>query len=313
MTHCISLRTYTPSDICSILNTAASWVDDRHQLVLPPPLLKDKTIALLFFEKSTRTRCSFELAAKRLGACVLNFDSASSSTGKGETLLDTIDNLQAMGVDLFVIRHPETGACQEVADHLGDRASVINAGDGKGEHPTQALLDIFAIQRHTSRPSSLKELGIKQLSVAIVGDVLHSRVAHSNILALKALGVKDIRLVGPSALLPLVPEAGVTHHQDILSGIKTVDVLMVLRLQKERMEEALIPHPEMYFEQYGLTEERLKYAQPDAIVMHPGPMNRGTEISPEVADGPQSIILSQAKYGVAVRMAVMCTLLRRAC
>lgn len=302
--NCLSIKQLTAAQIHHILDTAASWVDDHDQLIVPPLLLKDKTITLLFFEKSTRTRCSFELAAKRLGACVLNFDSAGSSTGKGETLLDTIDNLQAMGVDLFVIRHPKTGACQEVADHLGDRASVVNAGDGEGEHPTQALLDMFAIQRCKSN--------ISQLSVAIIGDVLHSRVAHSNVLALRTLGVKDIRLVGPPALLPSEVGMGVTHHHDLLSGIKDVDVVMVLRLQRERMREALIPHPEIYFEQYGLTEERLKYAKPDAIVMHPGPMNRGVEIASSVAGGAQSIILSQAKYGVAVRMAVMVNLLANA-
>lgn len=295
--HCLSIHTLTPSDIHHIFSTAATWIDDNDHLLTPPALLQGKTVALLFFEKSTRTRCSFELAAKRLGAYVLNFDSAGSSTGKGETLLDTIDNLQVMGVDLFVIRHPETGACELVAQHLGHRASVINAGDGEGEHPTQALLDAFAIQRYKPH--------LDQLSVAIIGDVLHSRVAHSNILALTALGVKDIRLVGPSSLLPLRVTDGVTHHHDIASGVTGVDVVMVLRLQRERMKTALIPDPETYFEQYGLTEERLRQAKPDVIVMHPGPMNRGIEIASSVAEGKHSIILSQAKYGVPVRMAVM--------
>ncbi|MDF3055289.1 MAG: pyrB, partial [Gammaproteobacteria bacterium] len=301
LSNCLSIKLLTSDQIYHILDTAASWVDHHNQLLLPPPLLKNKTVAHLFFEKSTRTRCSFELAAKRLGAYVLNFDSAGSSTGKGETFLDTIDNLQAMGVDLFVIRHPETGACQEVAHHLGDRAAVINAGDGEGEHPTQALLDMFTI-RHYKRDFS-------QLSIAIIGDVLHSRVAHSNVLALKTLGVKDIRLVGPPALLPEKKEVEVTHHHDMLSGIKDVDVVMALRLQRERMKEAFVPHPDVYFKNYGLTEEKLKHAKPEAIVMHPGPMNRGVEIESNVAEGSQSVILSQAKYGVAVRMAIMSIIL----
>jgi aspartate carbamoyltransferase catalytic subunit len=299
--HCLSIKQYNQNQIQHILDTAASWVDADDQLILPQPLLQGKTVANLFFERSTRTRCSFELAAKRLGACVLNFDSAGSSTGKGETLLDTVDNLQAMGVDLFVMRHPEANTCQRVAEHLGDRAAVINAGDGVGEHPTQALLDMFTIRRFKQ--------SFDQLSVAIVGDIAHSRVAHSGILALQTLGVKDLRLVGPTILLPEEEVSGVKHFHDMQSGIKDVDVIMMLRIQKERMQQGLIPNVDDYFQTYGLTTERLKRAKPDAMVMHPGPMNREVEIASDVAEGPQSVVLSQAKYGVAVRMAVMLSIL----
>lgn len=296
--HLFSIQQLDRSQLLHILDTANQWIDANGSLLTPAPLLKNKTIINLFFENSTRTCCSFELAAKRLGADVLNFDVARSSLNKGEVLLDTIDNLQAMGVDLFVMRHPDKGACQLVATHLQDRAGLINAGDGTGEHPTQALLDMFTMKRHKK--------DWEQLSVAIVGDVLHSRVAHSDILALKILGVPDIRLVGPPALLPEDLHAeGVQLYHDILPGISGVDVVIVLRLQRERMIEALIPNPHEYFQMYGVSEERLQHAKPDAIVMHPGPVNREIEMASSVMEGRQSVILEQVRFGVAVRMAVM--------
>lgn len=295
--HCLSIKNLTASDIYQILDQASQWVDDQNRLIPPQKILQGKTIANLFFEKSTRTRCSFELAASRLGAYVLNFDSAGSSTGKGETLLDTIDNLEAMGVDAFVMRHPETGTCQKVADHLDDRASIINAGDGSGEHPTQALLDMFTIRQFKPQ--------FEHLSIAIVGDIAHSRVAHSAVDALKILGTKDIRLVGPPILLPDNQQQGVTHFDNLCEGIANVDVVMMLRIQKERMEGGIITDLGVYFDHYGLTEEKLAYAKKDVIVMHPGPMNRGVEIESKVAEGKHSVILLQAKFGVAVRMAVL--------
>ncbi|MBB71113.1 MAG: aspartate carbamoyltransferase catalytic subunit [Legionellales bacterium] len=262
------------------------------------PLLKGRTVANLFFEPSTRTRTSFELAAKRLSAEVLNLDIATSATKKGETLLDTVRNIQAMQVDMFVIRHKASGAPDFVARHIHDNIAVLNAGDGAHSHPTQAMLDMFTIQRHKQQ--------FEPLTVAIVGDVLHSRVARSQIHALNILGVTQTRVVAPKTLLPAdIESLGVKVFHDLAEGLDGVDVIIMLRLQHERMKSGLIPSEKEYFYTYGLTEERLQTAKPDVLIMHPGPINRGVEIASSVADGPQSVILHQVEYGIAVRMAVM--------
>lgn len=301
--HFLSTKNIHPAQIINLMDRASQWIDADANLVYPPQaLLKNKTIANLFFENSTRTRCSFEIAARRLGIDVLNFDISSSSLKKGESLFDTLDYLQAMGVDLFVIRHSETGIPAKAADHLDGRAAVINAGDGVNEHPSQALLDLFTLRNY--KPN------LKDLKVAIVGDIRHSRVAHSNVYAMAAMGVPDIRLIGPKSLLDFdVQLPGLSWHTDLIEGIKGVDVVMMLRIQQERMQQAAIPDLQNYFQNYGLTAEKLVYAQGDAIVMHPGPMNREVEISSAVADGPQSVILKQASFGVAMRMAIILELL----
>lgn len=302
--HFLAIEGLGRQHLLQILDNAVKFSGSNGQRYVPSPLLKNKTIVNLFVESSTRTRSSFELAAKRLGADVLNFDINTSSTSKGETFLDTLYTLQAMGVDAFVIRHFEEGAPDFAAQHVAEPVAVINAGDGRHEHPTQAMLDIFTIQQH--KPDFGK------LSVAIVGDILHSRVAHSQILALARLGVPDIRIVGPKVLLPAaVNIEGVSKHNDLISGIKNVDVVIMLRLQHERMQEKLVPNVEEYFLNYGLTREKLKYAKADAIVMHPGPINRGIEIESAVADSPQSVILQQVKNGIAVRMAILVMLLEK--
>jgi len=261
-------------------------------------LLRGKSVFNLFFENSTRTRTTFDIAATRLSADVVNLDIARSSASKGESLLDTIDNLSAMAADIFVVRHNESGAPYLIAQHVGPHVHVVNAGDGRHAHPTQALLDMYTI-RHFKGDFS-------NLSVAIVGDVAHSRVARSNIHALTTLGCPDLRVVGPKTLVPNdMAQMGVRVCNDLRSGIDGVDVVITLRLQNERMSGALLPSAQEFFKSYGLTPERLQWAKPDAIVMHPGPINRGVEIASSVVDGPQAVILSQVTFGIAVRMAVM--------
>ena len=268
------------------------------------PLLHGKTIVNLFFEASTRTRTTFELAAKRLSADVLNLDVAASSTSKGETLLDTLATLQAMQVDMFVIRHPASGAAHFFAQHAAPGVSVLNAGDGRHAHPTQALLDVFTIRRH--KPDFSK------LSVAIVGDILHSRVARSDLHALRTLGVRDLRVVGPRTLLPAqVHTLGARPCYRLEEGLDGADVVILLRLQKERMTGYYIPSPGEFYRNYGLTRQRLKALKGDAMIMHPGPINRGVEIEGEVAYGERSLILQQVTHGIAVRMAVMAMLAER--
>jgi aspartate carbamoyltransferase catalytic subunit len=238
------------------------------------------------------------LAAKRLSADVINMNIATSATSKGESLLDTIRNLEAMHVDMFVIRHALSGAAHFIAQHVAPGISVINAGDGNHAHPTQALLDMFTIRRHKNDFSSLR--------IAIIGDILHSRVARSQIQALSILGAKEIRVIAPKTLLPIEVNAlGVSVSHTLEEGLQDIDVVIMLRLQKERMSGALLPSESEYFNCFGLTQEKLAIAKPDAIVMHPGPINRGVEISSEVADGPQSVILQQVSYGIAIRMAIM--------
>ncbi len=282
-----------------ILDRAATFLDaaDGHE-IKKVPLLHGKSVFNVFFESSTRTRTTFEIAAKRLSADVVNLNIGSSSTSKGETLLDTIGNLCAMHADMFVVRHAQSGAAHFIARHVAPEVHVINAGDGRHAHPTQALLDMFTIRHYKKEFHNLR--------VAIVGDVLHSRVARSQIHALSTLGVPEVRVIAPKTLLPaMVENLGVRVYHDMAQGLRDVDVVLMLRLQHERMLGAALPSAQEYFKNYGLTEEKLAYAKPDAIVMHPGPMNRGIEIDSCVADGAHSVILSQVTFGIAVRMAVM--------
>jgi len=284
--------------LTEILDTADSFISTQERDVKKVPLLRGKTVVNLFFENSTRTRSTFELAAKRLSADILNLDIAKSATAKGETLMDTLWNLEAMYSDMFVVRHADSGAAHFIAEHVTPNVAIINAGDGRHAHPTQAMLDMLTIRRHQG--------SIEGKIVAIVGDILHSRVARSQIHALRTLGAAEIRVIGPGTLLPRDIEAlGCKAYYRMEDGLKDCDVIIMLRLQKERMQNALLPSEGEFFKLYGLTEEKLTYAKPDAIVMHPGPINRGVEIESNVADGPQSVILNQVSYGIAVRMAVM--------
>ncbi len=302
LTHLLSIDGLPPDVITHILNTASSFLEVSDRDVKKVPLLRGKSVFNVFFENSTRTRTTFEIAAKRLSADVINLDVARSSTAKGETLLDTVDNLVAMHADMFVVRHAASGAPYLIAEHLRrvgrDDVHVVNAGDGRHAHPTQGLLDMYTIRHYKKDFANLK--------VAVVGDILHSRVARSDIHALNTLGTGEVRVVGPKTLLPtLVEKMGVSVHHDLRGGIEGCDVIIMLRLQNERMNGALLPSANEYFRSYGLTPEALSAAKPDAIVMHPGPMNRGVEIDSEVADGPQAVILPQVTFGIAVRMAVM--------
>jgi aspartate carbamoyltransferase catalytic subunit len=262
------------------------------------PLLRGKSVFNLFFENSTRTRTTFEIAAKRLSADVINLDIARSSTAKGESLLDTIANLSAMHADMFVVRHAESGAPYLIAQHVAPHVHVVNAGDGRHAHPTQGLLDMYTIRHFKG--------DFTGLTVAIVGDIVHSRVARSDIHALTTLGVPEIRAVGPKTLVPNdLAAMGVRVCHDMAEGIRDADVIIMLRLQNERMSGAMLPSAGEFFKSFGLTPEKLALARPDAIVMHPGPINRGVEIDSAVADGDHSVILPQVTFGIAVRMAVM--------
>lgn len=301
--HFLSIEGLNKALLTEILDTAESFAGMSEHQVKKVPLLRGKTIVNLFFENSTRTRATFELAATRLSADVMNMNIATSSTAKGESLLDTIHNLEAMHVDMFVVRHALSGAAHFIAQHVAPHISVINAGDGQHAHPTQAMLDMYTIRRHKKQFEGLK--------VAIVGDILHSRVARSQIVALNTLGVKEVRVIAPKTLLPAhVKTMGVIPLHDMDEGLRDVDVVIMLRLQKERMNSAFLPSESEFFRCFGLTEAKLKRAKPDAIVMHPGPINRGVEIASSVADGPQSVILQQVSNGVAVRMAVMTMTMR---
>ncbi len=298
LTHLLSTEGLSRDILTHILDTAQSFVPLAERDIKKVPLLRGKSVFNLFFENSTRTRTTFEIAAKRLSADVYNLNINASSTSKGETLLDTISNLTAMQADIFVVRHEASGAPYLIAQHVEPHIHVVNAGDGRHAHPTQALLDMFTI-RHFKKDFS-------NLTVAIVGDILHSRVARSDIHALTTLGVAEIRAIGPLTLLPGgLEQMGVRVFTDMREGLKDVDVVIMLRLQNERMKGALLPSSQEYFKHYGLTEEKLALAKSDAIVMHPGPMNRGVEIDSVVADGAQSVILNQVTFGIAVRMAVM--------
>ena len=284
--------------LLKILDTAESFVGVTQRDIKKVPLLRGKAIFNLFFEPSTRTRTTFEIAAKRLSADVVNLNIAASSQSKGETMLDTVNNLSAMNADMFIVRHSQSGAAHLIARHVRPEIHVINAGDGRHAHPTQALLDLSLIRRY--------KRDFHNLRVAIVGDILHSRVARSQIHALTTLGVPEVRVISPKTLLPTkVERLGVHVYHDMKQGLKDVDVVLMLRLQNERMLGARLPSAEEYFKYYGLTQEKLALAKHDAIVMHPGPMNRGIEIDSAVADGKQSVILPQVTFGIAVRMAVM--------
>lgn len=296
--HLLSIEGLPKRILNQILETAESFAGVAEREVKKVPLLRGKTVCNLFFENSTRTRTTFEIAAKRLSADVITLNVSTSSQSKGETILDTIDNLTAMHTDMFVVRHAQSGAAHMIAKHVAPHISVINAGDGSHAHPTQGLLDVFTIRKYKPEMHNLR--------VAIVGDVLHSRVARSEIHALTTLGVPEVRVIAPKTLLPQdVEKLGVHVYHDMNEGLKDVDVVMMLRLQNERMAGAMLPSAQEYFKIYGLTSEKLALAKPDAIVMHPGPMNRGVEIDSAVADGTQSVILPQVTYGIAVRMAVM--------
>ena len=298
--HLLGIEGLTESDIVALLDEADQHVAFNRQVEKKSSALRGRTQINLFFEPSTRTQSSFELAGKRLGADVMNMSVASSSVKKGETLIDTAITLNAMRPDVIVVRHHQAGAVHLLARKVD--CAVVNAGDGAHEHPTQALLDALTIRRNKGR--------IAGLIITICGDILHSRVARSNILLLSTMGAR-IRLVAPSTLLPPgIERFGVEVHRDIRAGLKDADIVMMLRLQKERMTGAFIPSTKEYFRFFGLDEEKLRHAKPDALVMHPGPMNRGVEIDTAVADGAQSLIREQVETGVAVRMAVLEALAR---
>jgi aspartate carbamoyltransferase catalytic subunit len=303
--HLLTTDGLSRPQILSILDLAESFLPVGARAVKKVPLLRGKTVVNLFFEPSTRTRMTFELAAKRLSADVLNLDVAHSSTRKGETLLDTLRNLEAMQMDMLVVRHAESGAADFFARHAAPHVSVLNAGDGRHAHPTQALLDMFTIRRHKT--------DFTALTVVIVGDVAHSRVARSQIHALRILGVPDIRVVAPRTLLPVdIESLGVRVFPHLETALRDCDVVITLRLQRERMQGTFLPSEGEYFRHYGLDTARLALARPDALVMHPGPINRNVEIASAVADGSQSVILEQVTNGIAVRMAVMAQVLGRA-
>ena len=297
--HFLSLDGLPRELLTEILDTADSFLEVGARAVKKVPLLRGKTVCNVFFENSTRTRTTFELAAQRLSADVISLNVSTSSTSKGETLFDTLRNLEAMAADIFVVRHAVSGAAHFIAEHVCPNLAIINGGDGRHAHPTQGMLDMLTIRRHKG--------DFENLSVAIVGDILHSRVARSNMLALKTLGCPDIRVIAPKTLLPIGLEQsyGVRVFSDANEGLKDVDVVIMLRLQRERMQGGLLPSEGEFYRLFGLTEQRLKLAKPDALVMHPGPINRGVEIESAVADGPQSVILNQVTYGIAIRMAVL--------
>ncbi len=299
--HFLTIEGLGRERLTQILDIAQGFieVDSRHKANMS--LLADHTVVNLFFEDSTRTRTTFEIAAKRLGAEVVNLNTTRMSTRKGETVLDTVRTLEAMDTDIFVVRDSASGTAHLIARHVPETVHIINAGDGRHAHPTQAMLDMFTIRQHKG--------GFSNLKVAIVGDILHSRVARSQIHALNTLGVKEIRVIAPGTLLPTeIERLGVTALTDLDEGLQDIDVVMMLRLQLERMEGQLIPSTQEYFRCYGLTMERLNRAAAEAVVMHPGPMNRELEIASDVADSERSLILSQVTNGIAVRMAIMAQL-----
>lgn len=299
--HLLTLDGLPARLMLEILDTAEALAAATGGKVKKLPLLRGRTVVNLFFEPSTRTRTSFELAASRLSAEVVNFDVATSSTSKGESVLDTLRTLEAMHCDIFVVRHRENGTPEFLARHARPGVAVINAGDGNNAHPTQGLLDVYTLRRH-------KGADFSRLVVLIVGDIRHSRVARSDMHALLALGIGELRICGPAALMPEALDPRVRVFEDFDQALRDVDAVIMLRLQRERMEQAAVPGERAYFSSYGLSSERLRCARPDAIVMHPGPMNRGVEIESAVADGPQSVILEQVSNGLVVRMAVMAKL-----
>ncbi|MBF7687471.1 aspartate carbamoyltransferase catalytic subunit [Acinetobacter rathckeae] len=298
--HFVTIEGLSKDTLNKILDTAETFINDNNQLITSP-LLEGRTVMNLFFENSTRTRTTFEAAAKRLSANVLNIDIARSSTAKGETLRDTLWNLQAMAADIFVVRHSSSGAAHFIAKDVCPNVAIINAGDGQHAHPTQAMLDMLTIRRETKKP-------FEELSIAIIGDIKHSRVARSDVAALQTLGCKDIRVIAPNTLLPYgfsEYAEGVRLFNQMDEGVKDCDVIITLRIQNERIESPALASQLEFHKMYGLNEARLALAKPDCIVMHPGPMNRGVEITSSIADGAQSVILNQVTNGIAVRMAVL--------
>lgn len=300
--HLLTTEHLSRDTLIRILDTAEGFIDFGQREIKKVPLLRGKTVVNLFFEDSTRTRTTFEIAAKRLSADVINLNASRLSTSKGETVLDTVRTLEAMHTDLFVVRDSQSGAAYLISRHVPDHVSIINAGDGRHAHPTQAMLDVFTIRQHRR--------DFHNLSVAIVGDILHSRVARSQIHALNIMGVPDVRVIAPRTLLPTeVERLGVRAYTDMREGLEGVDVVSMLRLQRERMQGSLIASEQEFFNLYGLTRDKLACARPDVLVMHPGPINRGLEIASDVADGEHSVILPQVTNGIAVRMSVMAILM----
>jgi len=300
--HLLTIDGLNAETIIEILDTAESFISIGQRQIRKVPLLHGRTVVNLFFEPSTRTQTTFEIAAKRLSADVINLNTSRMSTSKGESVLDTVRTLEAMHTDMFVVRDGSSGTAHLIARHVPAHVHIINAGDGRHEHPTQAMLDMFTIRQHKG--------AFDQLRFAIVGDILHSRVARSQIHALNILGAREVRVIGPQTLLPTeIERLGVTAFTNMDDGLNDIDVIMMLRLQLERMEGQLIPSSQEYFRLYGLTSERVARAAPDAVVMHPGPMNRGLEIASSVADGERSLILPQVTNGIAVRMSIMAKLM----
>ena len=296
--HLLSIKGLDKKLIQQIFNDADKFLEKKDATLGDYKFLNGKTVCNLFFENSTRTQTTFEIAAKRLSANVINLDIATSSQSKGESIIDLINNLIAMSVDIFVIRHSEPGMPELIAKTIKSDAHIINAGDGNREHPTQGLLDAFTIREFKKDFSNLK--------IAIVGDIEHSRVAKSEISILSTLGAKEIRVIGPKALMPSnIEKLNVNVFHTMEEGLKDVDVIMMLRIQKERMSNETVPSESEYIKSFGLNQKRLKIAKDDALVLHPGPINRGVEIESKVADGMQSVILNQVKNGIAIRMAVM--------
>ena len=292
--HFLNIENLSKEHINEIIDLADKYINNEGNKFKD---LEGKTIASLFFEPSTRTKTTFELASKRLSADFINIDIANSSTLKGESILDMIKTLEAMECDMFIVRHSSSGTPHYIAKEVGNKISVINAGDGIHAHPTQAMLDMYTIKKHKG--------GFENLNVSIVGDILHSRVAKSLIASLKILSVKNINVIGPKNLMPEnINELGVNYFSNLKEGINGVDVIIMLRLQQERMKEAFIS-TEDYYNDYGLTKQKIMFAKKDVIVMHPGPINRGIEIDSEVADGPNSVILDQVTVGISIRMAIM--------
>ncbi|KRA53429.1 aspartate carbamoyltransferase catalytic subunit [Pseudoxanthomonas sp. Root65] len=297
--HLLTLDGLPRETLCRLIDRAGQIRDAALGRTPRRQVLDGTTVCTLFFEPSTRTRSSFHIAAQRLGADVLNFDASTSSTRKGETARDTLRNLEAMGVRGFIVRHADDGAVAALAAEAGEGTALVNAGDGRSAHPTQGLLDVLTIRQ-------AKGADFSRLKVLMVGDVKHSRVARSDLHALRTLGAGEIRVCGPQSLLPDDGTlAGCVQGQDFDAMLQGVDVVMMLRLQRERMEEGLVSSLEDYHRDYGLTTLRLAHAARDAVVLHPGPINRGVEITDEVADGPQSLVLRQVSNGVAIRMAVL--------
>ena len=300
--HLLTTEGLSAETITEILDTAESFISIGERHIRKVPLLHGRTVVNLFFEPSTRTRTTFEIAAKRLSADVINLNPTRLSTSKGESILDTVRTLEAMHTDMFVVRDGSSGTAHLIARHVPSHVHIINAGDGRHAHPTQAMLDMFTIRQSKGE--------FRNLRVAIVGDILHSRVARSQIHALNILGTKEVRVIGPQTLLPTeIDRLGVTPVTDLDEGLADIDVIMMLRLQLERMEGQLIPSSQEYFRLYGLTAARVERAAPEAVVMHPGPMNRGLEIASAVADGDRSLILPQVTNGIAVRMSIMAKLM----